>query len=324
MKKQPGDFFSSFRNFILPDAKPSFITISNTSILDELVECFDYSCRKESVGNSLLFNMHFIIILHPDVFEERSPSFPVIAKEAVKTFYKRLEMHSKRYEEISPVSHNWFFRFAPGAECYGEKIEKHGLKVMGMLNGLKTSASVQPDRHQTAKVTMKSRATNLFDSVDLHLDVLKNIHFAENNSFQIKFSPDLKLNGTTLQPQHKSQQTKNYNQVLATIKYYTGAGTPQLVYSMKDQEIVIARREDENLSYSNFLLIDSPFVSNPHARIRMAANGGFEIASFSRNETRVNEKPIEKSEPSNPIWVRLTPGSQILINSMVTLEFSTE
>jgi len=91
---------------------------------------------------------------------------------------------------------------------------------------------------------------------------------------------------------------------------------------MKDTEMVIARREPENLHYGNYLLLDSQFVSNPHARIRLnESTGRFQIASFSAQETRVNERVIERSSALQPRWFDLEPQCQILLNGIVTLYF---
>ena len=91
---------------------------------------------------------------------------------------------------------------------------------------------------------------------------------------------------------------------------------------MKDKEIVIARKENANMGYNNYMLIDSAFVSNPHARIRWNdTTGKFQIASFSSHETRVNEMVVNKSEAGAPQWFELPDKCQVLLNGMVTLEF---
>lgn len=91
---------------------------------------------------------------------------------------------------------------------------------------------------------------------------------------------------------------------------------------MRDREIVVARKEPDNQHFPSYLRLESAYVSNPHARIRFNdATNSFQIASFSRNETRVNEQLIPRSEPANPQWHALPDTAQILLNSMVTLNF---
>jgi hypothetical protein len=320
MKKKSGDFFAALKSIILPETRDQRQTngpVTNNHILKELLDCFDNSCKRESVGKSLLFNMHYLIILHPEVYEERLPSLPIIVKEALKAFYQKLKSYKKNYDELSPVSFHWHFRFAPGTDFNQERITIEDVRVIGMLTGLKPAGSGGSDRHNTAKVTMKSKATNVFDKMDINLDVLRHIHFAENGTFTVKFNPDLSVTNAAI-----LKQSRNMESGLARIEYFMADKNKDAVYVMKDTEIVIARKEPENLGYSNYLLIESPFVSNPHARIRwIESQNKFQIASFSSNETRVNETVIARSEAGSPRWFDLDDKSQVLLNGMVTLQF---
>lgn len=317
MKKRSGDFIGILKNFLVPEQRNTVLTVTGNDILDELLECFDRSCKTESVGSSLLFNMHFLVLLHPDVYEQRLASLPVLVKEAVKNFYKKLEHYRRDYEELSPVSSHWQFRFGPATDFNNEKIDSSTIKVIGMLTGLRGNAGSNERQQQTAKVTMKSRATNIFDKMDINLEVLRHIHFAENGNFIIKFSNDLSLGGgAVLKP------ARSFDNGIAKIDFYLGDKNKADAYTMKDTEIVIARKEPDNQQYNNYLLIDSAYVSNPHARIRLdEATGKCQIASFSANETRVNEVVIERSSAENPRWLDLSSRSQILLNGIVTLEF---
>ena len=321
MKKRPGDFWGAMKNWLIPESTREMpMPLTNNDMLNELVDCFDGSCKTESVGSSLVFNMHFLVILHPDVYEQRLPSFPVVVKEAVKLFYKKLQGYKKNYEDLSPVSSHWQFRFGPATDFNGETISPYDIRVVGMLTGVRTGSAAGSERRHTAKVTMKSKATNVFDKMDINLDVLRHIHFAESGNFTVKFSNDLTLGGGSL-----LRQARNLDTGLAKIEYFLGDKNKSDVYTMKDTEIVIARKEPENQGYNNYLLIDSSYVSNPHARIRFnEATGKFQIAAFSTNETRVNEVVITRSDVSMPRWFDLEPQSQILLNGIITLEFKQQ
>ena len=315
----PG-FLSALKGFILPADQAESRPVTNALILNELIQCFEDSCKMESVGTSLLFNTHFLVILHPRVYETRLASLPVIVKEAVKAFYKRLELLKKDFEDVSPISSSWNFKFGPGIEFNGEKISENDVKVIGMLTGLKeinTQDNSGASPNATAKVTMKSKKTNVFDKMDINLDMLRLITFLESGTFQVRFNPDLKL--ANISP---VKSTSNFSTGLARIVYYIADKSKEEEYIMKDKEIVIARKEPANQAYSNYLLIDSGYVSNPHARIRLnEASGKFQIASFSRNQTQMNQKLVERSEPSNPVWIDIENDSKILLNGMVTLYF---
>ena len=320
MKNRSGDFLGTLKNLLIPETRVQQVRVTNNHILDELLACFEGSCNSESVGASLMFNMHFLVILHPDVYDQRLPSLPVVVKEAVKNFYKKLQVYRRNYEDMAPVSSLWQFRFGPATDFNGDKIAPGDIKVIGMLTGMRSDGIASADGPAAAKVTMKSKATNVFDKMDLNLDVLRHIHFAENGNFTVKFNNDLSLStGAAI------KQTRNTENGFARIEYFMGDTNKDGVYIMKDTEMVIARKEPENQGYSNYLLIDSSYVSNPHARIRLNENTGkFQIASFSTNETRVNEVVIARSNAESPQWINLEPKSQVLLNGIVTLDFKQQ
>ncbi|MFT4024254.1 MAG: hypothetical protein QM664_10775 [Flavihumibacter sp.] len=319
MNNQSKGLFSAIRSLILPAtaiAAPP-VEADNNAILAELVDCFDRSCKKESVGSSLLFNMHFLVVLHPAVYADRLASFPVVAKEAVKAFYKKLQSYKQHYEEVSPVSMQWSFRFGEGDVFNGEKLHPGNVHVIGMLTGGKEN---MPQPGNTTKVTMKSRRTNLYEKMDINLDLLQQVNFIDTGSFTVRYSPDLRLPVTG----SNGKAVRSLDSGVATIKYYLADKNIDGSYTMRDREMVIARKGPANQGYSNYLLIDSSFVSDPHARIRLnESSGRFEIASFSRFETRVNEELVPRSEAGQPKWFDLPNECQVLLNASVTLHFST-
>jgi hypothetical protein len=232
MKKQLPGFLSVLKELILPAHQPVSRTVTNTLILEELIDCFDDSCEKESVGTSLLFNTYFIIILHPKVYEARLASLPVVVKEAIKDFYKKLEIKKKSYDDVSPVSSSWYFKFGPGIEFNGEKIGEYDIKVLGMLTGLK-EVNQQNSPNTTSnitKVTIKSKRTNVFDRMDINIDLLKHITFLETGTFKIRFNPDLKLNKAS-----PIQATGSNVYGQARITYYLADTRKEEEYIMKDK-----------------------------------------------------------------------------------------
>ncbi|MCW3120444.1 MAG: hypothetical protein JWM28_4526 [Chitinophagaceae bacterium] len=309
-------FKNPFTKWLMPEGSTDQ-EVTNNSILNELIACFDDSCYKQSVGKSLLFNMHFLVLLHPDTYETRMQSLAPIVNEAVKEFYLRIAQRKMKYAEIVPVSSVWHFKFGPASVFNNETIREKDIKVIGVLTGLKHNAARDNSvPATTTKVTMRVKATNAYDKMDINPQIFKHINFLDSGTFEIKFSHDLSLSATPVQ-----QQNFNDNGI-ATIEYYVGNTGLAGKYVMQDKEIVIARKEATNAAYSNYLLIESAGVSNPHARIKYnEAERKFQIASFSSNETRVNEILINKSELDNPRWNDLPDHSQLLLNTMITLQF---
>lgn len=327
MADQP-NWLHKLGNLLVPSSPETAIaTVTNNRILNELLTSFEDSIHRESVGTSLLFNAHFLIILHPDTYEQRQNAFPVIVDEAVKGFKARIESHKSQYERVAPVASSWFFKFGGGREFEGEPIGPTDVVVVGALTGILPGQQQQqsPDK---LHVTRRVKQTNRYEKVDVDLQAFQHIDFREPGAFVVKFRLDPwpspgeqpPVPGTVTQ--QATPLPRSLASGLAELTYYMADVSQEDTYRMRDREIVIARKEPDNQHFPNYLRLESAYVSNPHARIRYNdATQGFQLASFSRNETRVNEQLIPRSEPANPQWYSLPDKAQILLNSMVTLTF---
>ncbi|WP_421828344.1 FHA domain-containing protein [Larkinella sp.] len=291
--------------------------VTNERLRAEILECFDFSIKKKRVGNIAIFDMHYIIIMSPEAFQEIFQTLPYVVKVVINDFYKRLKK-IKKSSEIGSVSSNWVFQFAPGKEFNGEKVDS--LIIMGAPTGYNMNEN-QNNGQAKIKVTIKSKKTTEFERLDLNQDAFKGIDFRATGVFAVKFNPELEWGET-------STLTRSKGATLANIEWYLGDQNKEGAYAMKVSEIVIARDTDQDKSIHrgkpNYLLLDSKWISDIHARIRFQeANRQFQIASFSRNETRVNEQLIPRSEAANPKWVNLPTPAKITLNTTVVLKFES-
>ncbi|MBD2703870.1 FHA domain-containing protein [Spirosoma sp. BT702] len=329
MADQP-NWLYKLGNLLVPSSQSqttSIATVTNKRILTELVNSFEDSISRESVGSSMLFNAHFLIILHPDTYEERQNAFPVIVDEAVKAFKAIIELHKGQYERVAPVASSWFFKFGGGREFGGETVSPSDIYVVGALTGI-LPGNEQRQSPDKLHVTRRVKQTNRYEKVDVDFNTFQHIDFREPGAFVVKFKFDTSpiQNERTPMPGSATRNVADLPRSiaagLAEITYYIAELNKEDTYLMRDREIVVAREEPDNQHFPNYLLLESAYVSNPHARIRYDdATQMFQLASFSRNETRVNEQLIPRSEPANPQWYTLPDKAQILINSMVTLNF---
>lgn len=336
MTHQPGGWLSRLSHFLVPPSQPGDLSappfVTNKRILDELIACFEDSIHRESVGESLLFNAHFLIILHPDLYEERLNALPVVVDEAVTAFTTRISALKGSYRRVMPVASGWFFKFGAGREFDGEDITPDTIKVIGALTGLLPETAQPVPASASVNVTRRVKLTNRYEKGDIGLNTFQAIDFREPGAFVVRFPPAW-LTGTTVATpapfpvvtaKSPSALPGSGDTALAQIGYYLAETNEENVYLMHDREIVIARKEPENEHFPNYLLIPSGYVSNPHARIRFHAPvHAFQLASFSRNETRINEQLVPRSEPANPTWCDLPGRAQILLNSLVTLTFQS-
>ncbi len=330
MADQSPNWLGKLGNLLVPTSQTQNIpvaTVTNALILDELVASFQDSMHRESFGTSMLFNAHFLIILHPATYEERQNAFPVIVSEAVNAFKAIVELHRGDYERIAPVASSWFFKFGGGREFGGESLTPADIHVVGALTGI-LPGNMLAQSSDKLNVTRRVKQTNRYEKVDVDLNAFQHIAFREPGAFVVKFGFEPSVTTSARAPvvgidsRGAAELPRSLGEGLAQINYHIAELNQEDSYLMRDREIVVARKEPDNQHFPNYLLLESAYVSNPHIRIRYSdATRSFQIASFSRNETRVNEQLIPRSDPTSPHWQPLPDMAQILLNSMVTLNF---
>ena len=341
MEKPPNRLWDQLGSLLVPKRRPQTPeTITNERILHELIRCFETSLNRESIGTSLLFDAHYVIILHPASYTERLAALPVIVNEAVTAFYKVINQRKGPQDRIVTVASHWHFKFGPGTEFDGRAITPADVEVIGSLTGasLENDSVSSSPAGSNLKATRKVKNTNVYEKLDLNLPAFSQIDFRESGAFAVRIDPallksdDRNAETQPVQPvvssappvrQAVSAAPRSVQpDALARIDCYMADQNTEQTYWMHDREVVIARQEPDNESFANYIRLVSPYVSNPHARIRYdATSEQFQLASFSQHETRLNERVVARSEPGSPVWVELPSPSQILLNGVVTLSF---
>lgn len=331
MEKLPDRLWEQLGSLLVPKRKPIVPeTVTNERMLHELIRCFETSLDRESIGTSLLFDAHFVIILHPVTYAERLAALPVIVNEAVNAFYQRINQRKTEQDRIVTVASHWQFKFGPGTEFDGRPITPVDIEVIGSLTGtsLENDSAPPLQKERNLKATRKVKNTNVYTKLDLNLPAFRHIDFRESGAFAVRIDPALLAHDepvtTPAQATVIPAPPTVRPDALARLDYYMADQNTEETYWMKDREVVVARQEPDNESFANYLRLPSPYVSNPHARIRYdPVTGQFQLASFSQHETRLNERVVARSEPGDPVWVDLPDASQILLNGAVTLTFKT-
>lgn len=324
MEKSSNQFWSQLTDLLVPKPQSSGPrSVSSEQILQELIRCFDISLHRESIGTSLLFDAHYVIILHPTTYADRLAALPVIVNEAVNAFYERINQRRGGQDRIVTIASHWHFKFGPGTEFNGRPITTADVEVIGSLTGASLeNSTVSSFGAGNLKATRKVKNTNVYEKLDLNLPAFSHIDFRESGAFAVRIDPDLlphnEVPGAVVQPTPPAIRPDAF----ARIDWHVADQNTGETYWMTDREVVIARDEPENRPFANYLRLVSSYVSNPHARIRYnSTTGQYQLASFSQHETRLNEQIVVRSEPGNPVWVELPSPSQILLNGAVTLAF---
>ena len=332
MEKSPDRLWEQLGSLLVPKRKLQVPeTVTNERMLHELIRYFETSLDRESIGTSLLFDAHYVIILHPVTYAERLAALPVIVNEAVNAFYQRINQRKTEQDRIVTVASHWQFKFGPGTEFDGRPITPVDVEVIGSLTGtsLENDSALALEKGRNLKATRKVKNTNVYTKLDLNLPAFRHIDFRESGAFAVRIDPAMLAHdepaeaapaAAAVLPAPPSVRPD----ALARLDYYMADQNTEETYWMKDREVVVARQEPDNEPFANYLRLPSPYVSNPHARIRYdPASGQFQLASFSQHETRLNERIVARSEPGDPVWVDLPDASQILLNGAVTLTFKT-
>jgi hypothetical protein len=336
MEKQSNSLWDQLSSLLVPKRQTGTPqTITNERILHELIRCFEASLNRESIGNSLLFDASYIVILHPASYTERLAALPVIVNEAVNAFYEVIKRRKGAQGKIVSVASHWHFKFGPGTEFEGRALGPTDIEVIGSLTGasLENDSVASSSAAKNLKATRKVKSTNVYEKLDLNLPAFSHIDFRESGAFAVRIDPSMFSNepapaATPAAPASTPAVTQPAPrparpEAFARIDCYVADQNTEETYWMKDKEVVIAREEPDNQAFANYIRLKSPYVSNPHARIRYDASAGqFQLASFSQHETRLNEQIVGRSEPTNPVWVELPSSSQILLNGVVTLTFT--
>ncbi|TAE28800.1 MAG: FHA domain-containing protein [Cytophagales bacterium] len=337
MEKQSNGVWGKLGRLLVPQREVQAPeTITNDRILAEIIRCFEASLNRESIGSSLLFDASYVIILHPTTYAERLAALPVIVNEAVNAFYATIDRRKGNNGRIVTVASHWHFKFGPGTEFEGRTVGLADVEVVGSLTG----GSLENDSLNAIpvggnlKATRKVKNTNVYEKMDLNLPAFSHIDFRESGAFAVRIDPARLQTEAPKTDKSAPVATQSASTpapakpavpsgTLARLDCYVADQNTEETYWMNDREVVIARDEPDNQLFANYIRLKSPYVSNPHARIRYdAASGQFQLASFSQHETRLNERVIARSEPGNPAWVTLPSPSQILLNGVVTLSFT--
>ena len=336
MEKSPNRLWDQLGSLLVPKRQAvSPKTVTNEQLLHELIRCFDTSLNRESIGTSVLFDAHYIAILHPTSYAERLAALPVIVNEAVNAFTERLRKRSQPPARIVTVASHWHIKFGPGTEFDGKPIQPDDVVVIGSLTGasLENDSVADLRANVNLKATRKVQRTNVYEKLDLNLAAFSHIDFRESGAFAVRIDPTL-LNtpaspvaktgpmAAPVAPLKAPAPSPVRPDALARIDCYMADQNTEETHWMRDRELVIARQEPDNQDFDNYIRLASPYVSNPHARIRYdASTNQFQVASFSRHETRLNEQVVARSEPGNPVWTELPNAAQLLLNGVVTLTF---
>lgn len=271
-----------------------------------IVDKFEESIRHLSFAKRIVFYHEYIISLNAADYEEfmhdKKGIFGLIVQESLKEFYEILKTFREQGKTVEPSSNKWVFRFASHPDY-----KPGDLGFIGKL--LPGGSNIR--KEENLRVTYIPRQTGIAQTLDITQDILKAFNFYSDGYYEIPYREDLVADSASL----TSAPARHFGRFEATLpdKEFSGK---KLEYYMKDPDITVSGKEEENTGPSIFK-IPSEWVSTPHLRIRYDKNQDkFSLASFGE-KTIVNEIEIRRSESSAPVWTDLPVNSRIVLNGIV-------
>ena len=284
-------------------------SLTPNAVYKYILDKFNESVTQLSFADRIVFFHEYIVCFNPqdyqDFMENKKGIFGLIVQESVRKFYAVLKNYRAGGKTVEPSSSKWVFRFVSHPDY-----ARGDMSFIGKL--LPTG---KQEKEENLRVTFIPRQTGIAQTFDINPEILKGFTFYSEGYYEVPYMEDLIYN-----EQRVAQAVNPANglarfETIVPDKEYAGK---KIEYFMKDEEIIVSGK-DETRNTANIFRIPSEWVNTPHLRIRYNGNEGkFYLSSFGE-KTILNEKEINRSDPSNPIWTELPVNSKIVLNGIVGL-----
>ena len=278
------DLFKSIATLVSFENSPSEIgnkSLSNNDLITLLRKSFIETIQFESIKDRrLLYDVSFLILIHPDDYAKRELALPIVTQEAVNMFYEIIEDNKSKYKNFLPAGNNWFFQYTPTEKFDITNIEKGRPFIISTLSALKTNWGNISGKAITVSIIANN---SKYERFDINPEIFKNLDVFARGIFRIKINSELT---------HLSSPPKVEGEAYATLKYIDGG--MEYTYNMQDSEITLTLKTESTPMASNILAIESRDLKKNHARIKyIAEEDRFEITT-EFDDVVVNQKPINQ------------------------------
>lgn len=280
-------------------------SLTPNDVFHYIVEKFKESINALSFANRLVFYHEYIICFNPEDYKEfmenKKGIFGLIVQESIKNFYEIIKENRQKGKTVEPSSSKWVFRFVSHPD--------YSRGDMGFIGQLLPGSS--PKKDENLRVTFIPRQTGVAQTFDINPQILQGFTFYSEGYYEIPYQE----NYIAPQPGQNLYATSGFARFEAIIPEKEYAGK-KIEYIMKDEQITVSGKEEVKTG-SDIFRVPTEWVNSPHLYIRYNKNENrFFVASFGE-KTLVNEKEIQRSEPTDPAWIELPINSRIVLNGIV-------
>nr|AGU12359.1 hypothetical protein [uncultured organism] len=281
------------------------------SVYKYIIEKFKDSIEDLSFAQRIVFYHEYIISFNPEDYHEfmenKQGIFGIIVHETVNKFYEILKEYREQGKTVAPSASKWVFRLVSHPDyARGDK---------GFIGKLLPDNYGEPNKkEENLRVTFIPRQTGIAQTFDVNQEVLKGFTYYSEGYYEIPYDEGL-------EPEEPNKPAKKTDNVLARLetifpsKIFAGK---KVEYLMKDDEILVSGTEEKR-EEPNIFWIPSEWVDSPHLGIKYdRQEDKFYLASYGE-VTTLNERLVERSSFTSPIWVELPVNSRMLLNGIISI-----
>ena len=280
----------------------------NQRFYDDVINHFEGRIESASVGKRMLFDMGYIIWMHPDDYKKIRQQLIAIIPEIIDEFYEIINKRLDRYPKCLPSSKDWFFQVTPtdvikdgdtGLEELKE-VEQGKFIISSFyfsMSRLKSNAKQQSD----VTLSFCPQNSDTMKDVNINSNLLVGIE-VEGDSYSIDFDPKrvkCPIDMTATLIEH------GYGELS-----YSRQGVIHR-YTMVSKRVYVSGAED-NRADKIILSVPCAGVKTNHLEFRYdEVKNCFEVAAWGK--TRMNEALLELSEQGNPKWYAVPKKSNFIL-----------
>ena len=177
--------------------------LTNKKLLKQLSKHFTDVLVDKSLGSRMLFPMSFVVLMHPEDYDEHKEDFPFVLPEVVAEFYRIIETKSSKHPNHTPPSRYWFFQFS---RCSIEMItnQENFFNIRkGKLTTIARLLSSESDYSCTStesniQVSVSIEGSKTMPSASLNPNAIKGLEILTEGIYKIPFNESLSKDTNTI------------------------------------------------------------------------------------------------------------------------------
>ena len=294
----------------------------NKAFYAQITDYFEQKIAADSVGQRMLFDMGYIIWMHPSDYAKIRQQLIAIIPAVVDQFYEIIKKNLPQYPNCIPGSPEWWIQVTPTDVIMGDDRQQ-----------LSDVVDVKPGEFiiSSTYLSMRSLKSNVSQQANVSLsfcpnnsDTMKNVNINRDLLVGIEVSDDVmtidfdfsKIGINPSSGVGKGPTNPNPFE-MGTLSYTTSQG--EAVYRIRDHSFIVSGSGDKRNQYNILVLPDDSLITG-HLEFRYNQNEGrFEVAAYGT--TRLNERLLAISTREDMHWIPVARNSKFLLGNNFGLKF---